>query len=301
MKFSKPPLTIDEQIEQLQQRGMAIPDLGQARHYLSHINYYRLGAYWLPFEADHGTHRFEPGTRFDEVVKLYVFDRELRLLVMDAIERLEVSFRTQWAHHLAHAYGPHAYLEPALFSKAAEHSRSVKNLTAEISRSQETFIKHYRDKYTTPVLPPIWAVAEVMSLGQLSSFYKNLKYRRDRNQIVASYHLDEEVLVSFFHHLTTVRNLCAHHSRLWNRALTLTFKLPKRGDGRLIDSLHRPEQAPGQRKIYNSLVMLGYLLTIVSPGSHWTQRLKTLFTEYPHVNPTDMGFPQHWRQLPIWK
>lgn len=309
MEFTKPPLTVDEQIEQLQKRGMAIPDLGRARHYLTHINYYRLGAYWLPFEADHVTHRFEPGTRFDEVLKLYVFDRELRLLVMDAIERLEVSLRTHWAYQLAQIHGPHAYLDSSLFSKRGEHSRSVKKLTAEIDRSQETFIKHYRAKYTAPALPPVWAVAEVMSLGQLSNFYSNLKHRHDRNKIASSYHLDEVVLVSFFHHLTTVRNLCAHHSRLWNRALTVTYKLPKRGDTRLIDSLYRaehdsekdPEHDTDQRKIYNSLVMLEYLLTIVSPGSHWQQRLKSLFTEYPNVNPIIMGFPKNWRQLSIWK
>lgn len=114
VRFAKPATTFDEQIDLLIGRGMEIPDRDRARHYLAHLNYYRLGAYWLPFEADHATHRFRPGTRFEDVVGLYVFDRELRLLVMDAIERLEVSVRTQWAYHLAHAYDPHAHMEALL-------------------------------------------------------------------------------------------------------------------------------------------------------------------------------------------
>lgn len=94
---------------------MVINDRNRAKRYLSHLNYYRLAAYWLPYEEDHLTHRFKPGTNFDLVVDHYVFDCGLRLLVMDAIERIEVSIRTQWAYHLSHAYGPHAHIQPQLF------------------------------------------------------------------------------------------------------------------------------------------------------------------------------------------
>ena len=100
----------------LQARGMAIADPSEALFYLQHLNYYRLGAYWLPFEADHSTHQFRPGTRFDDVLNLYMFDRELRLLVLDAIERSEVSLRGQWAFHLAHQHGVHAHLDATLAS-----------------------------------------------------------------------------------------------------------------------------------------------------------------------------------------
>jgi abortive infection bacteriophage resistance protein len=83
--FTKLATTYKQQVDLLQQRGMQIEDPATAAFYLQHINYYRLGAYWLPFEVDHASHRFKPGTRFDDVLKLYVFDRELRLLVLDAI------------------------------------------------------------------------------------------------------------------------------------------------------------------------------------------------------------------------
>lgn len=100
MRFAKPPASIDQQIDLLVQRGMDVPDRQRAAHYLRHLNYYRLRGYWLPFEsgiADNGDHRFQAGTMFEHVLERYVFDRELRLLVMDAIERIEVSVRTHWA------------------------------------------------------------------------------------------------------------------------------------------------------------------------------------------------------------
>ena len=105
--FNKPPTTYAQQLALLMQRGMCVDDADRAAFYLQHLNYYRLGAYWLPFEADHGSHRFVAGTSFDDVLNLYIFDRELRLLLLDAIERFEVSVRSLWAYHLAHEHGPH--------------------------------------------------------------------------------------------------------------------------------------------------------------------------------------------------
>lgn len=112
--FTKPATTYAEQVARLQQRGMLIADPAKAAFYLQHLNYYRLAAYWLPFEADHGSHTFLPGSHFDDVLNLYIFDRELRLLVLDAIERIEVSVRSQWAYQMAHIHGAHAHLDPTL-------------------------------------------------------------------------------------------------------------------------------------------------------------------------------------------
>lgn len=106
LPFPKPATTYAEQVSILQQRGIRVDDQASAEFSLQHLNYYRLSAYWLPFEVSHNPHEFHLGTRFDEVLNLYVFDRNLRLLVLDAIERIEVSARSQWAYHLAHRHGP---------------------------------------------------------------------------------------------------------------------------------------------------------------------------------------------------
>lgn len=296
VKFTKPATTYDQQIDLLIERGMQIPDRDRARHYLSHLNYYRLGAYWLPFEADHASHRFEPDTHFDDVVGLYVFDRELRLLVMDAIERLEVSIRTQWAYHLAHTHGPHAYMDEGLFKNPATYQKCLKSLKEELNRSKEVFVSHYRNHYTDPALPPTWAVVEVMSLGQLSKWVAGLRHGRDCQAIAKCYGIDETILISFLHHLTIVRNICAHHGRLWNRRFGFQLKLARRP--RPLEKSLNQQQA---KLLYNTLTMLEYFMNTISPGHHWRDRLIDLFEKHPIANLEAMGFPEDWQALPVWQ
>lgn len=294
MRFDKPPKTVDEQIELLRSRGMVIHDHERARHYLTHINYYRLTAYWLPFEADHSRHTFEPGTTFDQVLNLYVFDREFRLLLLDAIERVEVSVRTQWAYYMAHQYGPHGYLDPNYAVRADWHERNLASLRNEVQRSDEDFIRHYRRTYTDPELPPVWSACEVMSLGLLSRWIKQLR-KSDRARVAAVYRLDEQVFAAFIEHLTYVRNLCAHHSRVWNRRMIKTMQLPRSKPAELPPNINYSEQ----RRIYNTLVLLKYLLDIVSPRHSWDERLFGLIQEHD-IQPTNMGFPDDYAFRPIW-
>lgn len=296
MRFEKPPKTFDEQIDLLQSRGMVIEDRKAAHHYLSHLNYYRLTAYWLPFEADHSSHRFHSATNFNAVLNLYVFDRELRLLLLDAIERVEVSLRTQWAYHLAHEYGAHAYLDSTIASRPDWWQRNLDSLNDEIKRADEEFIKHYTRKYTDPPTPPIWAVAEVMSLGVLSRWFTNLKPMHTRNAIAGVYQLDERVLQAFIRHITYIRNLCAHHSRLWNRRLTVTMQLPRTKPSALISNFN----ASKDRMIYNTLVMLAWFLDCISPDHHWKTRLKDLILRH-EIDPAHMGFPDDYNQRFIWR
>lgn len=300
MRFSKPPLSYEDQLSLLEARGLQIRDRAKALGCLGHLNYYRLRAYWLGMEAPkgpEGEHRFLLGADFDAALALYVFDRKLRLLVMDAIERVEVSVRTRWAHHLALTHGAHAYLNASLFKDPAFHQRLLGSLREEVERSQETFIEHYRSTYREPALPPLWSACEVMSFGQLSRWVGNLKFRSDRQAIASIYGLDERVFISFLHHLTTVRNLCAHHARLWNRRFTITMQLPRIRPGSEL-AVFNPA---ADRNLYNTLAMLGMLLRVVSPGSSWTQRVRALLTGTPEADPSAMGFPARWESLAPWR
>lgn len=292
--FTKSATTYGEQVAQLQQRGMVVLDHEAAVFYLQHLNYYRLGAYWLPFEADHAQHRFKPGTRFEDVLNLYVFDRELRLLVLDAIERIEVSVRAQWSYQMAHAHGPHAHLDEALARKPHLWRTNLDKLTKEVTRSDETFIVHLTRTYAEP-LPAVWAICEVMSLGLLSRWYGNLKSGGTRRAIARAYGLDDGVLESWLHHLTFIRNTCAHHGRLWNREFTITPAQPRSKPAGLVDGFQ-----PGSRKLYNTLLMLLHFMDVVSPRSGWRQRLKALVAEY-RVPTEPMGFPQAWAEHAIWQ
>lgn len=300
MKYTKPPLTFDEQIALLKSRGLEIPDDAKAKHRLAHLNYYRLRAYWMELEGPkrpNGEHSFPEGEDLEKAHTLYVFDRSLRLLVMDAIEQVEVSVRTQWAYHLANRHhDPHAFLNPALFQDGREHSFGLEALQKEFARSRETFIEHYRKTYDDPPLPPIWVMCEVMSLGQLSRWMSNLKLRADRQAIADTYDLDEQILCSFLGHLTYVRNLCAHHSRLWNRQFTITMRIPTKRPRHALSWFNRS----AERRLYNTLAMLAVILQRIEPETDWPRRLQALIDRFPDIRLAAMGFPDDWRTFHLW-
>lgn len=237
MRFDKPFQTIQQQIEILTKRGLIIDE--DAEHYLKHLNYYRLSGYWLPFQKDTKTHLFNSNTKFSDVLNLYTFDREFRLLLLDAIERIEVSIRTHWAYYFSKEYGPHAYLDCHLSNNVQWHAQNLLLLEKERQRSDEQFIKHFDSNNNTP---PIWAICEVMSLGLLSRWLKSLKPSSCRNEIGHSYGLDYGVLISFIEHLTYLRNLCAHHSRVWNRKMIKTMKVPHSKPKNLISSFNNEKK-----------------------------------------------------------
>ncbi len=277
---------------------MVVADEPRARHYLQFISYYRLRAYWLPFEVPTGAgaHAFRPGTDFEDVLTLYIFDRELRLLVLDACERIEVALRAQWAHYMAMTYGPHGYLDQSHYTNIGRHAKAVADLTKEFQRSKDTFAAHYRNKYTSPELPPVWMAAEVMSFGLLSKFYSDLNQRAQRQAIARPFGLDEKVLTSFAHHMSHVRNICAHHGRLWNKRFTVKMAAPK-----------YPAKLPiamrdaDARYLHNTLVTLDYMLSIIAPDNEWRKRVVAIIDSCPLAAPANMGFPPDWRTRPAWR
>nr|VFK14941.1 MAG: Abortive infection bacteriophage resistance protein [Candidatus Kentron sp. LPFa] len=298
MRFSKPPKTFKEQIELLKSRGMIIGDYDYCCHHLAHLNYYRLAGYWLSFQKDRDSHQFNAGTRFEEILNIYMFDKKLRLLLLNTIERVEVSVRTQWAYHLAVQHGPHAYLDESLFFQKEVLKKDKEALSKEIDRSHEIFIKHYKKTYEDPILPPIWSVCEVMSLGLLSRFFGNLKQKEIRKAIANTYDLDDAVMESLLHHLAHVRNLCAHHSRIWNRRFTVTIKLPRSKKSTLVSYFNANKKR--ERNLYNTLIILIHLMNIINPSNKWRKRLLHLIAEHK-IDVRAMGFPIDYMKYPVWR
>lgn len=298
--FTKPPKTFAEQVQILKSHGLDIPDQPKAEFYLSQLNYYRLSAYCLPFETNHTTHQVAPGTTFDDVLNLYIFDRELRLLLLDAIEKIEVSLRTQMAYHLSHRHNTaHPHLDPSIFQNTGRHQDGLNKLKKDVRKSDEDFIRHLTTKYQE-LLPPIWAVVELMTMGQLSNWFSNIKERQDRKAICQVYNLNEAVMTSFCEHLSLVRNKAAHHARLWNRVFPKQMKLPEVGPSNLINSILRlPHNDRNLKKLYNTLTIMLYLMDIIAPGHHWKTRLKDLINTHA-IDPTRMGFPADWETRPLW-
>ncbi|MBP0016901.1 MAG: Abi family protein [Cyanobacteria bacterium SBLK] len=296
MHFDKKPLSIDEHIKLLQDRGMLIENLDIARHSLSHINYYRLSGYWLPFEEDRTSiiHKFKAGTKFEEVLNLYNFDRKLRLQVLKAVEYIEGSLRRQWAYFMADHHGSHSYLNEYLAKNLEHFKENLDRLKQETKRSKEIFIKHYRDKYSSPELPPIWSVCEVMSLGLLSRWFRNLKNNKTRKAIAKIYRLNHKFLENFIYHLTIVRNICAHHGRLWNRKLTVTITSPRN-----LEELSSNFNLSQKHRLYNTLVVSIWMLNIINPNNFWSKQVLDLI-DLHKIDVAKMGFPENYRNYPIW-
>ncbi|MBU0679188.1 MAG: Abi family protein [Verrucomicrobia bacterium] len=154
---------------------------------------------------------------------------------------------------------------------------------------------HFRQQYGMN-RPPIWAACEIMSFGLLSRFYENIKREKDRKAISQVYDLSPSNLESLLKHAAYVRNLCAHHSRLWNRRFTITVSLPKHQPAHVAASLNPRED----RRIYNTLALLAYIVDVAEPENHWAHRLIALIRAQRVPVTEHMGFPDDWHDLPMW-
>ena len=274
---------------------MVVDDEGRAKHYLGHLNYYRLRGYWMHLELPNGNgeHSFVQGTSFDQIISLYDFDRHLRLLANDAIERVEVSLRTRWAYVLGHKAGPTAHLESKLFNE--HHSALLAGVERLYADRKEIYLRHYLDRNEEP---PIWALCEAFSLGDLSKWLRAIKDRKVRQEIANPYGLHETPFCSFVQQLAFVRNLCAHHGRLWNKKLIVgEAALPKK-PASLVDQLQRDPDR--YLRVHNVLAMLAWLMQVISPHSGWSHRVR----EHVEARPDlweDMGFPPNWQSFELWQ
>ena len=251
MRFSKPALTPPQQLERLTEHGLQVRDGNRALRLLEVTSYFRLIPYMRPFQRmDIGGRRFQPGARLDQIYTLYQFDSRLRQLAMAALERVEVAVRAAISNHMAPNYGTHWYLARERFNghynhdgllsslrtqldkerrKFSRERRQIENSSASLERQsqniehrkRDNYIRFYAETYTEPPLPPSWAMAEELSLGGISHLFSGLARDRDRKQIARCFAVPQLVLASWLHTLTFIRNICAHHARLWNRELAV--------------------------------------------------------------------------------
>lgn len=296
-KYQKPPLSISEQANLLIERGLICDDRTRFESYLASIGYYRLSAYWYPY-IDQSTQKFFSDTNFNTILDIYIFDRKLRLLVMEAIERIEVALRAQWSRECSLSNGSHAYMNSSFFKNRQKHVESLKKITKEINRSKETSIQHYKDSYCNPVLPPIWTIVEIMTFGELSHWFENTNDTQIKKSIIKAFNIPTiEILESIFHALTPLRNVCTHHSRLWNRKFVLSLPHIKNMSENLVSKDSPNQQA---KYLYNYLVVIEHLMRSISPNSQWKFRLIELLDTLDSSNHQSMGFPDDWQSRKSW-
>lgn len=310
--YHKIPLSFQEQLDLLKTRGLTIHEENIAIAYLQEISYYRLSAYFLPYQQVKD--KFNEGVTFKQIIQTYSFDRELRLLVFDCIERIEVAIRTQLIYCMAHHYQD-AHWQDNQSHFVKPYYNKIGNLVdpyndfqsliskAKTERRPEVFIKHYTSQYYKPSNPPSWMCMELLTMGQLSHIYRGLKNNGDKKRIASFFDVHHTVFVSWLHTLTYVRNLCAHHSRLWNRDLAIE-------PDRLIKPVGPWLSADFQnnKRVFYFLCVLKYLLGRANPGNHLKEKIIELFDKYQNVPIQYLGIPsdkqgkmKHWENEPLWK
>lgn len=304
--YNKPALTYTQQIQQLKDRGLTVENDSKALHLLENLSYYRLSAYWYPLLSNpKSAHQFKPNSSFNRSFKLYCFDREFRKIISSEIEKIEVSIRAKMIYVLSHHHGPFWYSNRSLFTNTRSFNYSIRKLTSELNRSDEEFIQAFIRNYSDS-LPPSWMILEISSLGNLSSIYKNLKPSRNKRNIANYYGLDDSTFESWIHTLTYVRNVCAHHSRLWNKRMSIQPQIPLTPSNDFINIHSLPNPISGgpawriNDRAYFVLSMVLYLLNTINPNHTFKQRLNKLFKKYPFIDKKALGFPKNWKNEPIW-
>ena len=301
--YTKKPLTIAEQIARLKQRGLIFDDESEATFYLFNISYYRLRAYTYPFQengedCDHNFTRKD--IHFEDIIALYCFDRRLRSLIFNAIEKIEVAVRTKVVQVYAESTGnSHWYDDESLYRFG--YDDLMEHIEADVNRSNEDFIKHYNSKYNDPPMPPSWMALEVVSFTTLSRLFQSLKLDNRKEDITEQFGLKKvAILDTWIPKAANFKNSCAHHSRVWNRRFMVSVTLPYNTLYLFMD-----RTTIGQirtNKLFAVLSCIAYILDIISPGSDFKKHIKELLKSDCHLlELKDMGFPKYWQSLPVWR
>ena len=290
--YAKIAEPIQQTLYRLWSKGLIIDDRPSAESALKTIGYYRLLIYMRYFQNNTPPRNFLYRKKFSYIVELYNFDRAVRLLTLDAIEKLEVALRTAIINPLAEQHKPHWYLDTAHYQNEIMFTNVIGKIVQSAGSKKGLALTHYYDKYNHPALPPIWLVCEKLTFGALSRFFEALKI--DRRKIVARYiwTYPEHLLVSWFHSLADLRNICAHQDRLWNNPIT-TYQ----------PEAHHSYKADftASTTFYSRAVVIQLLMKELGMNGWWRDKLLSLLASCPHVNPQKhLGFPGGWETRSVW-
>lgn len=302
--YEKLPLSIDQQILLLKSKGISISDTDHISDFLQYVSFFRLNRY-LPKLIDDNDSNNEKSCgkaySIDEIISTYIFDRKLRLLVLEAIEQIEIGVRTVISNEMALRYGAHWYMNKQYFIQSYNHSGFIKKILTEIKcftkhdskkhKDREAFINEYYQKYVTPKLPPIWMIAELLSFGTWSLLFANLNNREDQKVISQNFKLNYKVMTSWLHTLSYLRNLCAHHCCIWNRDFTLIPLVAKDYANNLT----------ANKKFSAQAAVIQVFLKNMYSNNNWSNRLITLVNDHPFIDLKQMGLNSGWHNNRFWQ
>ena len=312
--YTKPYLPLPDQLALIKSRGLQVADDAATIQSLHRNGYYRLSAYWYPFREivdKVRTDRFLPDSHFEDAVKLLRFDKALKLLLLDALENVEIAARVEVALTLGR-YSPFVLETPRFFHtwSTSPHRTSGKIAYDEwkakfdelVLRSKDEFVLHHERQYGSRSPIPIWIAIELWDFGLLSKAFSGMQ-NRDQVTVASRFNIpDWQIMQSWLRALNYVRNVIAHHGRLWNLNLSDYPRLPKRGQIPEFDPLLNLPTVT--TRIYSVCCVLSYLTRALNPAASWRQDLKNLvgtFPTMPYASIQDMGFPADWHTHSFWK
>lgn len=293
--FLKPYTSAHDLVRLLQSRGLIVSDTAKAESYLEYIGYYRLSAYMYPLlQMPKEQHHYKPNTTFEQVMMLYRFDKKLRLLIFNEIEKIEVAIRSVIVNIGCSMTGnPFWMTDGSNFIDMGRFQRTMDLIDAELHRSREDFIVHFRRIYSD-AYPPAWILAEILPFGVITNIFSNIKVARIKKSISRKFGLQIAPFESWLTIVTLTRNSCCHHARVWNKQNTIRPMLPNRMTGSWIslptDTL----------RIYFDLCIIKYFLNVISPNNDMKVKIDALLSAYPSIDINAMGFPCGWETEPLW-
>ena len=285
LKEHQPPMTIDEQVENLKSIGLIVDDEEYAKRILNDISYFRLiKAYSLNLKPKNGN--YDGKITFQQLVDLYLFNANFRQIIFPEIEKIEINVRCRVANYFAEKYGVLGYLDAENFANEEYHKEFLNDIQEEIRRNAKApFVRNFKENYEGGDLP-IYALVEVFSFGTLSKFYKNM-HNDDKKAIAQTFGVGYTYFESWLESISYVRNICAHYGRLYNAKLSKAPMLYK-------------EYTQIKIRNYTIYAVLLCMKHLLKNDTHWNlfvDNIELLFDKYDNVQIKTMGFPTNWKEL----
>lgn len=296
-RYSKTPYTCEQHIELLKERGLIIANEERAKKYLESIGYYRLTGYMFHLQNKSNDNKFLPDTNFDRIIELYKFDKALRSIVLEYIERIEVCVRSKISNKYSLEHGFFWYLDEQLYADNNIYETIKSEIASSYEDPKEIFLRAFKRNYDDD-FPPSNMALEILTFGKLSRLYSGLDNNDIKREIAKEFNLVSEYLSSWLIYINNVRNICAHHSRLWNKKVTVDRpSIPKKEKYKFNGSI--PNIDEFNTTLYGIISIINRLLKSFNPENNFTNKITSLIKEF-NIQVELMGFPKDWETNATW-
>lgn len=305
-EYLKSYKTPSELVNKLINQGLIISHSSNAEKIIYNNNYYRFKAYFIPFLD--ANKRFTSGTFFSEVYALYLVDQKIRDFIFPILAKLEVAIRANLDNLITcHTNDPFWHLNQNYFENYDPIKEALRKAGGRFETGKQEFVLHYKNNYYTKKsfeykkIPPFWIISEIFTIEQLLTISRNIKKSafaitpriNKLNECAVNFGFDSyDTLVTNLTCILEVRNICAHHSRLWNRNLRDPSALKKK--------INIPIKT--KNRLYSHLVML----RIMCKSQNIDDGIKDFFIAEINAHSilqrhkNSMGFPDNWETDKVW-